>query len=213
MNRGLGHTLALDENYRLLSDEKITREFIDRIRDSSNQTARLEGITTEERLQGLGADHSDLIADIFNKKYRKRHVEVDHRIGLEDFLGETSLANIRVRGISEEESRRMEMEFSEDEMDKAVKRLKLTSALGPDGVLLAIIRQFWSVLRNPVLQTLNHYIRGDLLLPDYLTGKLKLIPKKGSPASIKNWRPITVLNSRYKLLSIAYTNRLKMVIS
>lgn len=29
---------------------------------------------------------------------------------------------------------------------------------------------------------------------------------------MKNWRPITVLNSKYKLLSSVYTNRLKKVI-
>jgi len=39
-----------------------------------------------------------------------------------------------------------------------------------------------------------------------------LIPKKGDTTKIKNWRPISLLNCFYKLISRALTNRLKKVI-
>ena len=44
-------------------------------------------------------------------------------------------------------------------------------------------------------------------------GIIKLIPKQGkSPHEMKGWRPITLLNVDYKIVSTAIANRLKSVI-
>ncbi len=40
---------------------------------------------------------------------------------------------------------------------------------------------------------------------------IKLIPKKGDSTNLKNWRPISLLNCMYKILSRAANNRLKKV--
>ncbi len=40
---------------------------------------------------------------------------------------------------------------------------------------------------------------------------IKLIPKKGDLSNIKNWRPISLLNCSYKVISRALNNRLKSV--
>jgi hypothetical protein len=42
--------------------------------------------------------------------------------------------------------------------------------------------------------------------------KIRLIPKKGDLTKIGNWRPISLLNCFYKLISRVFTNRLKKVI-
>jgi Reverse transcriptase (RNA-dependent DNA polymerase) len=41
---------------------------------------------------------------------------------------------------------------------------------------------------------------------------IRLIPKKGSPKKIGNWRPISLLSNLYKILSRALNNRLKIVL-
>ncbi|QQP54806.1 NELlike 1 (Silurana), partial [Caligus rogercresseyi] len=39
-------------------------------------------------------------------------------------------------------------------------------------------------------------------LPKHVTkGRIALIPKKGCSTDINNWRPITVLNESYRILS------------
>jgi hypothetical protein len=40
---------------------------------------------------------------------------------------------------------------------------------------------------------------------------IKLIPKKGDTTKLKNWRPISLLNCMYKILSRAANNRLKKI--
>ena len=44
-------------------------------------------------------------------------------------------------------------------------------------------------------------------------GIIKLIPKKDAePYFVKNWRPITLLNSDYKITAMAIANRLQNVL-
>ncbi|KAL2644588.1 hypothetical protein R1flu_012175 [Riccia fluitans] len=44
------------------------------------------------------------------------------------------------------------------------------------------------------------------------TGVIKLIPKEGDRQRIKNWRPLTLLNTGYKLISKVMANRMKLVL-
>ena len=45
-----------------------------------------------------------------------------------------------------------------------------------------------------------------------LTAKIRLIPKKGDCSKIKNWRPISLLNCIYKVISKSINNRLKKTV-
>lgn len=92
-----------------------------------------------------------------------------------------------------------------------MKSLKLCSAPGPDGIPSSCMKLFWSILGYPLRATMNYYANTGILPSDYLTGRLKLILKNGSATELKSWRPITILNIRYKLYSIMYTNRRRVV--
>ena len=43
----------------------------------------------------------------------------------------------------------------------------------------------------------------------FLSANIKLIPKKGDLTKVKNWRPISLLNCFYKIISRVITTRLK----
>ena len=50
-------------------------------------------------------------------------------------------------------------------------------------------------------------------MPDsFKTAKIKLIPKKGDCSKIKNWRPISLLDNFYKILSRLITTRIRKYI-
>ncbi len=50
------------------------------------------------------------------------------------------------------------------------------------------------------------------LTDNFRSENVKLIPKKGNCSKIKNWRPISLLNCFYKILSRVFAERLKTVI-
>ena len=43
--------------------------------------------------------------------------------------------------------------------------------------------------------------------------RIKLIPKKPNPTSVKDWRPISLLNTNYKILSSIISSRLKPILN
>ena len=72
--------------------------------------------------------------------------------------------------------------------------------------------------KSALADVLQRVVSGDLSVPDWLTrGRTLLIPKKGDPKSVANYRPIAYLNTMYKavtayfaseLLTYTYTNDL-----
>ena len=71
------------------------------------------------------------------------------------------------------------------ELDTALKRMHDNKAPGPDGLSTEFYKTFWPMLADD----------------------LTLLFKKGERDLIENWRPISLLNTDYKLLAIA--NRLR----
>jgi Reverse transcriptase (RNA-dependent DNA polymerase) len=85
------------------------------------------------------------------------------------------------------------------------------TAPGPDGIGNRCIKKIWKFIRLPLLNYANHCLGTGNLTNSFKTASIKLIPKKGDPEKIKNWRPISLLNCTYKILSKAINERLKKV--
>ena len=54
---------------------------------------------------------------------------------------------------------------------------------------------------------LNIFLQGQLSQTQKIT-TIKLLYKKNDPTNIKNWRPVSLLNTEYKILSKVLSNRL-----
>jgi hypothetical protein len=73
------------------------------------------------------------------------------------------------------------------------------------------IEKNWNLCRVPLFKyTLTCYEKGSLS-DNFRSANVRLIPKKGDCSKIKNWRPISLLNCFYKILSRAFAERLKPV--
>ena len=105
----------------------------------------------------------------------------------------------------------LEQEISLDELDTAVAESKSKTAAGPDGISTSFIKKFWKFLRVPLSKYVSFCSQRGTLTPSFLTAAIKLIPKKGDVTLIKNWRPISLLNCIYKIISKSVNNRLKKI--
>ena len=66
----------------------------------------------------------------------------------------------------------------------------------------------------PVLtQTFNNSFLKSELSPSQRQALIKLVPKQPKPTSVKHWRPISLLNTDYKILSTIIANRLKPLLN
>lgn len=98
-----------------------------------------------------------------------------------------------------------------NELDKAVECLSLNKSPGCDGLTSDFYKHFWNLLREPLFYMVKEATENMVFPPTMKQGVISLIPKPGKdPKVLDNLRPITLLNTDYKILALIYTNRLKI---
>ena len=103
--------------------------------------------------------------------------------------------------------------ISTEELFLALKGLQTGKAPGSDGPPAEFYLAFWDDLGDSLSLVLNERFRLGLLTDSQRGSLLRLIHKKDDVRLPKNWRPISLLNTDYKLASKAITERLKSVMS
>ena len=64
---------------------------------------------------------------------------------------------------------------------------------------------------HPLLDLMNYFFETEYIKQSYILGMITCIPKRNKARNnIRNWRPITLLNSIYKLYSGIWANRIKL---
>ena len=96
---------------------------------------------------------------------------------------------------------------------QALKSMKSRKTPGSDGLPIEFYKVFWNEISDCLLETINYaYTEGKFSISQR-RGIIKLIPKKDAePYFVKNWRPITLLNTDYKIAAKAIANRLQNVL-
>ncbi|KAK3539536.1 hypothetical protein QTP70_010072 [Hemibagrus guttatus] len=113
--------------------------------------------------------------------------------------------------LSERAARELDRELSLEELHEALQRMENGRASGIDGLPAEFYKAFWAVIGQDVLDVLRDSIlRGELPL-SCRRAVLTLLPKKGDLTHLKNWRPVSLLCTDYKLLSKALASRLTKV--
>ena len=95
---------------------------------------------------------------------------------------------------------------------KLLLRWKMMSP-GIDGLTMNFYKHFWPLLGNKLTLVYNYAFRSGQVSVSQRRGVISLLFKKGDRTLLKNWRPITLLTTDYKILTKALANRLQQVIS
>lgn len=74
-------------------------------------------------------------------------------------------------------------------------------ALGQDGFSFFFFQRFWNIILVDLLALLNDLYIDALDLERFNYAYITLIPKKEGALSMKDFRPISLLNSLYKIIS------------
>ena len=93
---------------------------------------------------------------------------------------------------------------------KALKTMENNKSLGTDGFACEFYKFFWKDIEKEVINSFNYaYENGEMSI-DQKRGLISLIPKKDKDRLLlKNWRPVALLNTDYKILAKVLANRLK----
>ena len=109
----------------------------------------------------------------------------------------------------------LEKEVTEEEISKYVKsKLKKEGkAPGPDGIPYVFIYKFWPQLRKIITKIIMTVMNNKLMPISLPEGLVIFLPKSGKdPEKINAWRPLTMLNSIYKICSGILACRMDSII-
>jgi hypothetical protein len=130
-----------------------------------------------------------------------------------DSQQQTIFLNKIDKALDENQRRSWEGPITDNELASAVKKLKLNKAPGPDGIPSEFYKHFWPHLKHDLLLLYNASYEANRLPPSQHSSLLKLLFKKGERSLLKNWRPISLLNTDYKFLAMVLAERLKQVLT
>ena len=113
--------------------------------------------------------------------------------------------------LSDEESTLLEGPISMQETLSALKQMKNDKSPGSDGYTAEFFQLFFSDLGVFLTRSINNgFEKKNEMSVTQRQGVITCIPKEGKDKSfIKNWRPITLLNTVYKIASSCIANRIK----
>ena len=97
------------------------------------------------------------------------------------------------------------------ELTVALEGMKNGRAPGIDGIPVEFFKAFWSILGEDLLAVSNDSMEKGCLPLSCRRAVLTLLPKKGDLCEVKNWRPVSLLCTDYKIISKALANRLRDV--
>ncbi|XP_053533103.1 transposon TX1 uncharacterized 149 kDa protein isoform X1 [Ictalurus punctatus] len=113
--------------------------------------------------------------------------------------------------LSEHVASDLDMELTLAELHEALQGMENGRAPGIDGLPVEFYKAFWTVIGQDVLEVLLGSVKGGELPLSCRRAVLTLLPKKGDLTHLKNWRPVSLLCTDYKLLSKALASRLTKV--
>ena len=103
--------------------------------------------------------------------------------------------------------------ISVEEAGKILKQMKNGKSPGLDGFTTEFFKFFWKNLSILLVRSINYgFQKGEMSITQR-RGVITCIPKENKPKRfIKNWRPITLLNTTYKIASACIAERIKGIL-
>jgi len=200
------------KKFETLNAEKITPYFMSLVK-STTSTGNIRDIKKDDGTNFIHEEEQD--AHIYNY-YKDIYSQPDNAAKfsdlntINDFLGPLKNHPIVLESkLTNAERDELETEISLEELTKSINNANMSSAPGADGISNRFIKHYWGYFKNPLLKLCISCFENNQLPSTFLTANIKIIPKKGDLTKIKNWRPISLLNCFYKIISRVITARLR----
>ena len=167
------------------------------------EARKISALYIDHNLSENEKEISSFISNFYQKLYTSSY---DHH-GCRTFFDKVSPF---IPNISRENCELCEGPITLDELKVIITKMPPNKSPGPDGLPYEFYLTFWEDLKYMLLEVFEDCAKNSELTVSMKQGLISLIPKPSKDLLyLDNWRPITLLNSDYKLLVALYAKRLK----
>ena len=99
--------------------------------------------------------------------------------------------------------------FSEQEISDALFQIGPLKAPGPDGFPARFLQRNWGIIKEDVIRAVQRFFEEGIMPDNVNDTSIVLIPKKNNPEELKDFRPISLCNVLFKVVSKCLVNRLR----
>ncbi|XP_021996267.1 uncharacterized protein LOC110893468 [Helianthus annuus] len=199
-------TACLDEERFLKQKSKVewlcagdaNTKFFHASLKTRNHMTRIEAISNS---QGV-VFHGEEVPKIFVHHY-------ENFLGLEDNITLQPTHDLFDKKISHEDATHMVRTVTSEEVKLAMFSIGNDKAPGPDGYTAAFYKHAWQIIGTDVSTAVIDFFGSGKLLRELNNTLIVLIPKKPTPSSVTDYRPIACCNVIYKCISKIIADRIK----
>ncbi|GJY32993.1 RNA-directed DNA polymerase, eukaryota, reverse transcriptase zinc-binding domain protein [Tanacetum coccineum] len=114
-----------------------------------------------------------------------------------------------IRGILvDDQQADMEKDVSKEEIKRAVWDCGLDKSPGPDGFTFGFYRRYWGFLESDVVEAVTYFFQYGSFPKGSNSSFIALIPKMHDAKLVKDFRPISLIGSLYKIIAKILANRM-----
>ena len=180
--------------------EKSTKYFLNLHKAKSNKNEMSELVIDGEKTRDINVINKH-VEEFYVKLYEKGNKHQYNTSKVKQFLSHLNEVPI-------EEMGKVDARFTVEELYETLKDCS-DSAPGPDGIPYSIIKLTWKHFGKLLLDSWEFSERTGVLAPSHNSSYLRLLPKEGKDIStLKNWRPITLSNCDFKIITKTLSWRL-----
>ncbi|GMI85899.1 hypothetical protein HRI_002259200 [Hibiscus trionum] len=105
------------------------------------------------------------------------------------------------------------VDYCKDEVWLAIKEMSPLKASGEDGLGAVFYQKFWHIVGDDVSSFCLSALRGEIPLQSINRTHIVLIPKTDAPTRLAQYRPISLCNVLFKIISKVIANRFQKALS
>ncbi|XP_048494745.1 uncharacterized protein LOC125494904 [Beta vulgaris subsp. vulgaris] len=129
-----------------------------------------------------------------------------------DYWEELSTIRNLIPQLSEDQQNSLTKSVTFEEVKLVVFQMGSLKAPGPDGIPAQFYQQYWSTVGTDIWKAVSHFFSTGYILREWNYTNICLIPKTERPEEASQFRPISLCNVIYKIISKVISNRLKPIL-
>lgn len=129
----------------------------------------------------------------------------------EEYSSRPVFGGLNFQKLSLEQSDSLTVKFTHSEIDEAVQPCNSQKAPGPDGYNFRFIKEAWEVIKFDVYSIVEDFWHTSRLPKGSNVAFIALIAKYENPEGLKDFRPISMVSSLYKIIAKILARRLQKV--